>query len=62
MAVLGFADIWIALGYVMTLAGSVFCLIYGLIYRHKGTEEKEGDYREQIRWEREEIELIEKLP
>jgi hypothetical protein len=59
---LGFQDIWTALGYIMTPASFLFCLIYGIVCRHKGTFEKEGDYREEIRWEREEIELIEKLP
>jgi hypothetical protein len=59
---LGFTDIWIALGYGLTLCSVLFCFAYGIVCRHKGAEEKEGDYREEIRWEREEIELIEKLP
>ncbi len=59
---LGFADIWTALGYVLTVCSVLFCLAYGVVCRHKGSEEKDGDYREEIRWEREEIELIEKLP
>ncbi len=59
---LGFADIWTTLGYVLTICSVLFCLAYGIACWHKGTEEKEGDYREEIRWEKEEIELIEKLP
>jgi hypothetical protein len=59
---LGFADIWVFAGYALTIAAVVFCLVYGIICRHKGMEEKDGDYREEIRWEREEIDLIEKLP
>ncbi len=59
---LGFADIWVFLGYVLTLASLLFCLIYGIVFRHSGVEEKDGDYRAEIRWEREEIDLIEKLP
>ncbi|HEY3278122.1 MAG TPA: hypothetical protein VGJ94_16010 [Syntrophorhabdaceae bacterium] len=59
---LGFADIWVVLGYCATLGSVLFCLVYGIVCRHKGTEEKDGDYREEIRWEREEIDLIEKLP
>lgn len=59
---LGFADLWIALGYILTVCSVLFCIAYGFISWHKGAEEKEGDYREEIRWEKEEIELIEKLP
>lgn len=59
---LGFPDIWIFLGYILTPLSALFCIIYGLANWKKGLEEKEGDYREEIRWEREEIELIEKLP
>jgi hypothetical protein len=59
---LGFADIWVFLGFIMTICSFLFCLIYGITNWHKGIEEKEGDYREEIRWEKEEIELIEKLP
>jgi len=46
----------------MTLGAFFFCIIYGILNWHKGIEEKDGDYREEIRWEKEEIELIEKLP
>jgi hypothetical protein len=59
---LGFTDIWVFLGFVLAICCSLFCLIYGLINWRKGAVEKDGDYREEIRWEKEEIELIEKLP
>jgi hypothetical protein len=59
---LGLEDTSISLGYVMAICSFFFCLIYGIINWHKGIEEKDGDYREEIRWDREEIELIEKLP
>ncbi len=59
---LGFPDFWIFSGYVLTVFSALFCLAYGIILRHKGMDEKDGDYREEIKWEKEEIELIEKLP
>ena len=59
---LGIPDIWIVLSYVATVSALVFCIIYGLFNWRKGFEEKDGDYREEIQWEKEEIELIEKLP
>lgn len=59
---LGFTDIWVFLGFVLTILCSLLCLIYGIMNWRKGVGEKDGDYREEIRWEKEEIELIEKLP
>lgn len=59
---LGFIDPWIFTGYALTIFSTAFCIIYGVINWHRGVTEKEGDYREEIQWEREEIELIEKLP
>ena len=57
-----FADAGVVLAYLMTLLSFLFCLVYGLLNWRKGLEEKDGDYREEIRWEKEEIELIERLP
>lgn len=59
---LGFSDPWVLAGFVVTILSAVFCVIYGILNRNRGGMEKEGDYREEIQWEREEIELIEKLP
>jgi hypothetical protein len=59
---LGFNDFWVFLGYMLTIIFTLFCLVYGFINWRKGVTEKDGDYREEIRWEKEEIELIEKLP
>ena len=59
---LGFSDPWVFMGFSLTIACAVFCVIYGIINWNRGSIEKEGDYREEIQWEREEIELIEKLP
>jgi hypothetical protein len=59
---LGFSDIWVFLGYGLTICCTLFCLLYGIFNWRKGVVEKDGDYREEIRWEKEEIELIEKLP
>jgi len=59
---LGFTDIFIFFGYILTPLSTIFCIIYGILNWNRGVEEKDGDYREEIRWEKEEIELIEKLP
>lgn len=59
---LGFSDPWVFAGFGITILSAVFCVIYGILNWNRGSIEKEGDYREEIQWEREEIELIEKLP
>ncbi|HPP05738.1 MAG TPA: hypothetical protein PLW88_00090 [Syntrophorhabdaceae bacterium] len=59
---LGFRDLLIFLGYMLTPLSTIFCVLYGMLHWNKGVEEKDGDYKEEIRWEKEEIELIEKLP
>lgn len=59
---LGFNDFWVFLGYMLTIVFTLYCLVYGFINWRKGVTEKDGDYREEIRWEKEEIELIERLP
>ena len=59
---LGFSDPWIFAGFATTILSALFCVIYGILNWNRGSTEKEGDYREEIQWEREEIELIEKLP
>ena len=59
---LGIVDLGILLGYLFTALAFLLCLFYGIIKWRKGYDEKDGDYREEIKWEREEIELIERLP
>jgi hypothetical protein len=59
---LGFQDFAIIAGYALAALSFVFCLIYGIANWNRGLIEKGGDYKEEIRWEKEEIELIEKLP
>jgi len=57
-----YLDFWVSAGLVLTVLAFLYCLLYGVLKWNKGHREKDGDYREAIRWEREEIELIERLP
>ncbi len=57
-----FGDFGVFLGYLLAFLAFLLCLVYGTRNWKKGLEEKDGDYREEIRWEKEEIELIERLP
>ena len=59
---LGFSDLWVVAGFTLTILSTLFCIVYGMYNGNRGGIEKQGDYREEIQWEREEIELIEKLP
>lgn len=59
---LGFLDPWVFAGFALTILSALFCILYGIRNWNRGGVEKEGDWREEIQWEREEIELIEKLP
>jgi hypothetical protein len=58
---LGFADSFTAWGYILSILATILCIIYGLFNWNKGTESEE-DYRHAVEWEREEIEVEERLP
>ena len=58
---LGFADSLTAWGYILSFLATILCIVYGLVNWNKGTESEE-DYRRSVEWEREEIEVEEKLP
>ena len=57
----GFADSLTAWGYILSILATILCIIYGLANWNKGTEIEE-DYRRIVEWEREEIEVEERLP
>ena len=59
---LKYFDFWVACGLFAALLSFFFCIFYAVMRWNKGFEEKHGDYRAEIQWEREEIELIERLP
>jgi hypothetical protein len=55
-------DGWVITGFLLAICSFLFCLLYAVTRWNKGFEEKLGDYKAEIQWEREEIELIERLP
>ena len=57
-----YVDGWVAAGLLLALLSFLLCLLYAVMRWNKGLEEKHGDYKAEIQWEREEIELIERLP
>jgi hypothetical protein len=61
-AMFRYLDGWVIAGFLLAICSFFFCLVYAFIKWNKGFEEKQGDYKAEIQWEREEIELIERLP
>ncbi len=55
-------DVWVAAGFLLSLVSFTWCILYALFTWKSGLEEKDGDYRAEIEWEREAFELIERLP
>jgi hypothetical protein len=58
---LGFADSLTAWGYILSFLATILCIVYGLVNWNKGAESEE-DYRRSVEWEREEIEVEDRLP
>ena len=57
-----YLDAWVVASFLLTILSFLFCFAYAVMKWNKGFEEKQGDYRAEVQWEREEIELIERLP
>ncbi len=55
---LGIEDKWVALAYILCLASTLLCVVYGLATRNRG--EAEAD-QEDIRWAKEEKKVEEEL-
>ena len=50
---LGFADFWIALAYILTILSAIGCLVYGIIYWNKGDDDTTVQMEEK-KWAKEE--------
>ncbi len=59
---LEYVDFWVGAAFLLAILSFFWCVLYALIRWNRGYGEKDGDYRAEIEWEREEIELIERLP
>jgi hypothetical protein len=55
---LGIEDKWVALAYVLCIASTLLCLLYGWLNWNRGEEELK---QEDIRWAAEEDKVEEKL-
>lgn len=48
----GFGDVWVFLGYALTLLSVVACVVYGVCNWNKPKEDITAEIREEAEWER----------
>ena len=58
---LGIEGKWVALAYVLCIASTVLCVIYGLISWNRGGEERTEQVEEDVRWAKEEKKVEEEM-
>jgi hypothetical protein len=59
--VLGIPDFWIWSAFLLCIASTLLCVIYGLINWNKGSNIEKTQIDEEVRWEEKEKEVVEKL-
>ncbi|HOJ77534.1 MAG TPA: hypothetical protein PLZ08_03780 [Bacillota bacterium] len=57
----GIKDFWVYSAFVLCIASTLLCVIYGLLNWNKGLVEEEEQISEEARWELQEEKIIEKL-
>lgn len=57
----GIKDFWVYSAFVLCVASTLLCVIYGLLNWNKGLVEEEEQISEEARWEIQEEKIIEKL-
>jgi hypothetical protein len=59
--VLGIPDFWIWSAFLLCIASTLLCVVYGLINWNKGSNIEKNQIDEEVRWEEKEKEVVEKL-
>jgi hypothetical protein len=59
--VLGINDPWIAAAYLLCIASTLLCVVYGLVNWNRGGEAEEEQIKEEAGWEKEEKQVEEAL-
>jgi hypothetical protein len=49
---LGFADGWITLAYILSICCAVLCVVYGIVNWNKGAQEEPQQIAEELDWEK----------
>ncbi len=56
---LGFGDVWVFLGYALTVGAAALCVVYGIMNWNKPKENEPNEIREEAEWESKDPELNE---
>jgi len=59
--VLGINDPWIVAAYLLCIASTVLCVVYGLINWNRGSEKENEQIKEEAGWEEKEKQVEEAL-
>lgn len=51
---LGFADGWIALAYILSICSMLLCVVYGIVNWNRGAQDELQQVAEEINWEKNE--------
>lgn len=54
---LGFADGWITLVYLLCIGSTLLCVVYGLINWNRGAQEEQEQVLEELDWEQKDISI-----
>lgn len=57
---LGIEDKWVAAAYILCIASTLLCVVYGIINWNKGDEKKE-EIAEDVKWAQEEKKVEQEL-
>ncbi len=47
----GFGDVWVFLGYALTVAAMLLCVVWGVLNWNKPREDEGKELREEAEWE-----------
>lgn len=48
----GFGDVWVFLGYLLTIGSMLLCVVYGIRNWNKNRENVQEEIREEAAWEK----------
>jgi len=55
----GFGDVWVFLGYLLTIGSMLLCVVYGIRNWNKNRENVQEEIREEAAWEENDPEMCE---
>jgi hypothetical protein len=59
--VFGIPDFWIWSAFLLCIASTILCVVYGLINWNKGANVENNQIEEEIKWQENDKEIVDKL-